>query len=83
VQIESREIKNCRLFCDAKLEPSPRMAVVAGANAWTSPRCLTTPMCPTRLDGCPERVLLLLWRSLADFSVDVPGVMQTPRGRGL
>jgi hypothetical protein len=51
VQIESLEIKNCRLFRDAKLGPLPRMAIVAGANARASPRCLTTPLCPTGVDG--------------------------------
>lgn len=30
-----------------------------------------------------ERVLLLSWRSLANFAVDALGVMQMPRGRGL
>lgn len=30
-----------------------------------------------------ERVLLLSWGALADPAVDVLGVTQTPRGRGL
>lgn len=33
MQIESLEIKNFRLFRDAKLDALPRMTVVAGANA--------------------------------------------------
>lgn len=51
MQIERLEIKNYRFFRDAKLEALPRMAVVAGANARASPRCLTTPMCSTGVDG--------------------------------
>jgi hypothetical protein len=51
VQIESLEIKNYRLFRDAKLEALSRVAVVAGANARASPRCSPTPMCSTGVDG--------------------------------
>ncbi|MCL4554528.1 MAG: ATP-binding protein, partial [Actinobacteria bacterium] len=51
MQIESLEIKNYRLFRDAKLKTLPRMAVVVGANARASLRCLATPMCSTAVDG--------------------------------
>lgn len=51
MQIESLEIRNYRLFRDAKLEALPRMALVAGVNARASPRRLTTLKRSTVVDG--------------------------------
>lgn len=48
MQIESLGIKNYRLFRDTRLEVSPCMAVVAGANARRRPRRLTAFHVPYR-----------------------------------